>query len=342
MAKLYSKKITLLVVFFLSIVSCVYIFLTIKSASQKKTLVQSQPPKITATDSKISNLTAQKATLDPNASLPQKLPPTLPVYKVEPGSEIDVYSMADKIAQNYKLKISNFSTNYWNSSDNSISFYYDKVNKSVNYSIIADTLPNYYWGNSPPTSQTAIIAAQNFLKNNSLFSDYSILQSQISYFIVHEKEPEFEVAQDSKDANIISIPFTQNFNDFPYRYESNLTSPLVVFIGQQNKIIKFIFTPQPLPKTISSKDYYTLTSSETIEALNTGSASVVYAPLYNIPPNTRDLPPVIVTKIEIEYRFDSKTSSLAPYFLITGHFIAPNSKSNTIFPVILLLPAVKI
>lgn len=330
-----------LVLFILSICSVIYIVYSLNSSKKPVSKTSNNPPKITSSTSDISSLTTPKISLDPNVTLPQNLPPSLPVYQVTPTSQLDVYPLAEQLAAEYKLKLSDFSKNYWVSPDNSVSFYFDPVNKSVNYSVNSDTLPNYYTGNFPPTTQSAITAAQIFIKSNPLFSDYTLQQSQIAFYLIHPGDQEYESTTNQNQANLISIPFTQTFHEYPYRLGSALIAPLVVTIGQQNRVIKFIYTPQSLPQTISFTDHNTLTVTEISESLSSGIASVVYAPLYNIPPKTKDLPPITVTDIKIEYHFDSNTSTISPFFLIAGHFSAPNSKSQVTYPVLLLLPAVK-
>lgn len=337
--KLSFRKRVFLLLGLLSIASIAFIVSNLNPSTNGPLPTPTPPSQIVSENSQIAALQPEKYSFSPSlTSFP--FPANLPVYKTSSSSQPFLSPLFKQLTTLYQLEPS-ASPDYYYSKDKSVILLFDSKNQYLSYSIDGTVKPSALLGDKPPKLKSAISAAENFLKQFSDYKDLQIQETQISYSIVKKVGSEPIHTTDPAQASLISIPFSQYINNYPYRYSSSISSPVVITVGQNNQIVDAYFSPQPLPSLLEPKNYRLLTSDQIISSLNAGLGTVVYAPLYYLPGNTTDLPPTTISQIQIEYRLDPNKNLVIPYYLLTGElFLKPQDKLP--IQIQILLPAVKL
>lgn len=340
--KFSSKQRLFIVLGLLSLASFAFIASNLRPSKKDLTALPTPTPAppIGSEIPQIASIKPEKYTYAPIlTSFP--FPAALPVYSISPSKPVFLNPLFKQFISIYKLEPSPSSPDYYYSKDKSIILLFDSKNQYLTYTVDGMVSPSSYTGSHNPNLNSALQAAEKFLAQ---FPDYKNLEpqkDQITYMQVQSVGSEPKVVTNSTQANMISIPFTQYVSGYPYRFSSSTSAPVLITVGQNNQITRAYFSPQPVPNLSHPQNYPLLNSNQILSALNSGQGTVLYAPLYYLPGDTTSVPPTSLINIQLEYRLNSQTNQLIPYYLLTGQFLQ-NPSATVPISIQILLPAVKL
>lgn len=249
------------------------------------------------------------------------IPRAMNVYSAIPD-KTDLIKIAEELSAKFNLKKHSFLKNYWINDDDSEILFMDSATNSVNYSIDGFKNPTAYNGSKNPTPEQAIIMAQEFM---SSVEDWKGL--------VLEKDLSKE-----EEANLIEIRFTQKLDDLSLRTSGHTNAPVRIIIGQENRVIKVVATPQFIKDTKPYGNFDTLSQDEIKKQITAGKGIVINVSTEKIVTDqVKVIEKTIISRTILEYRYDSKTGLALPYLRLEGiSEVELNNKAS----VVILLPLI--
>jgi hypothetical protein len=138
-------------------------------------------------------------------------------------------------------------------------------------------------------------------------------------------------------ATYISVPFGPSFYGIPVVLEFGRTLPLTVYLDANGSLVKLL--AQPYSSSFeATTQYYTLSVQEALREVESGNASIIES--YSEVTGTPNLTQVVrgeFASVTVEYRIDTKTKLLVPYYHFVGNLV---NYDNDLFTADVITPAV--
>lgn len=314
----------------ISLISTFYIFYIYqKNKARPNTNILPPVTSIKSSDPIKQNTPLSTINIDPDIEFPN-IPLQLPVYSGQ-SSKQDLNTLVAALAKKFKLTQSD-NKSLWFSADKSsyLSISIDPPN--ITYEVNSSQSPP---SNNNPSLEKAQSTSQNFVNSIPAFKDLTSVTSEIKFINTATGEP---VVSTKDSANLIAIPYSPILENYPLIFSDSADHPLIIFIGANNQITKIIINPRPI--TVDStplNKYNTLNKDQVAEKLTNHQVQMIQGPSdYIVTNNLTSFPPITITNVSLEYRYDSTTQKISPYYKLTGH---TNPAVNT--PVIMLMPAIQ-
>lgn len=238
--------------------------------------------------------------------------------------------LEQEIVTKLNLKKSTLAANYWqNDQDQSLT--YDRFNQA--YFLIISPITEI---TNPKLSQTELIAnAQSYLLE-LLSLELSPLTNQITYYLQPEEHPEETTYE---QATAVKIPFAQTVDGIPLMFEGRAEVPFFVTLDMAGNVSTVSFTPNVITfQTLGEKNL--ISTDQAIDNINTkNQGTIISAGVETtIDIKLEDIVGGGLTSVSLEYRADSTTGYVLPYYRFAGTVY---SADNNKYLVELITPAVE-
>jgi hypothetical protein len=121
--------------------------------------------------------------------------------------------------------------------------------------------------------------------------------------------------------------------------EFGRTLPLTVYLDARGSLVKLL--AQPYSSSFeATTQYYTLSVQEALREVESGNASIIES--YSEVTGTPNLTQVVrgeFASVTVEYRIDTKTKLLVPYYHFAGNLV---NYDNDLFAADVITPAVRL
>lgn len=215
------------------------------------------------------------------------------------------------------------------------------VHESSEFELTAVTQIDYYsmiktntsFGTGTIAPQQALNAAENF--KETFFKDFelTLLEDETQYF-----SGDLHVEPSSvQEATIMVFAYSTTINGYPVVLGHDSDVVLRVWVNNSHEVIKTELVPH-LFSTQLQRSYDTISVYQAIENINQGMGSVAqeeylaYEPLNLETRVSGDL-----TAVKLEYRLDTTTGSVVPYYRFIGEL---TNDQNQTFPAHVITPAI--
>ena len=330
--RLSNKKKLLLIPVLISAVSLIYIF----SLTQTPPPITTVSPNISPTPIQATNpLLKDKTAPEIIFTNPQPLfPDTLSTYSIKPSS-LTPTTWADKFVLFFDLLPSPENPNNWISLTTFSTLTLNLPNSSLVYQVDSFQKPLLYSGSYPTSKSDAIKSATLFVSKFSELSNLTPNENSIGYL----KGSGQTLPASAANYSLIEIPFDQNIDTLPIRFSDRTTPSLVLTYGQNNQLIKLVFSPKSLISSYSIlKKYPVVPLDQAKIALENNQATLINLSADQI--NLQTLPLITINKISLEYRLGENQTVLIPYYRFDGTFV--NSETTTPSLITYIYPAIKL
>lgn len=245
----------------------------------------------------------QETQLIINTSLPT-IPSKLTIYTTTPSTSPE--KIAGQIATNLNLIPHPEVQTMWRSLDQNTTLSYDSIAQQIRYS---HPQPE----TTPPIQPNAVEVALEFL--NTIFSTPNP-SPQINQTLYFAGYPELSPTTISQ-ATTTSIPFYFELDGFPVQYNNQPHRPSVVWVNSQNEVTKASVTPfnlTPSPLTTAA----TIPISQLNTSLNNPQTLITSLVTNEGVVDNASINTLSVQLIEVEYRYDSTTNLITPFYRLVG------------------------
>lgn len=280
----------------------------------EKPQVKIPPPVLSPIYSDTNRFSVKKVELGKELKLPE-IPRQMNVYSAIPD-KTDLIKTAEELSEKFNLKKHSSLKNYWVNSDNSEILFIDSATNSVNYAIDGFKNPKAYNGSNKPTTEKAITKAQEFISSVEDWKTLVLEKDQISYLTSTSSE----IRPSSQEkANLIEVGFASLIDNLSLRTSGYLRPALGITIGQEEKIVRFVYTPQLVKEIKSIGVFDTLPEDEIKKQITDGKGTVIDVRTERIVTDqAKVIEKTIISRTTLEYRYDSKTGLALPYLRFEG------------------------
>lgn len=285
-----------------SLVSVIYLSLNLRTQNETlKTIIPVvsvtppliQPPK----EVKVGSIE-----IDPSLIWPETK--DLASYQATIGS-VDLIATAQKMADVLKVSRKSNTPPAW--SDNEYTRYMtiDSENGIIKYQIDGYAKPELYAGKNLTTLPQAAVAAQTFVKNFSIWSEYKLDTSSIHYT--------------SGETSLASVSFYPLFKDYFLSFDNQVQAPLIIEVGQKNTVVVVTYIPKNLNVSSIPIEALLVSKEEALQKITSGQILPMDLRDYKLTTeNTKQINRIVVDKVVLEYRVISSQGKAYPFYRIMG------------------------
>jgi len=321
--------------FLLSLISVVYLTTQLKKTPNTPVQPASDNIPLPTTNSQYQKYPLQKISYSPNIVFPD-IPTTLSSHKAE-EIPLSLNSLAQKISEFYKLPQNKNAPDIWNTETGYQYVLLDRLNQIVTYQLDSNQKPEFFTGNKNPSVNESIQSATQFLEKLGILSNYSTSPQDTKFFLFGTSHIE---PIDQRGGNLVEINFTPKLNSLPIYKDSFYHPAVSILVGQNNTVVKAQISPLNISVSEPIRDYYLLNKDELLINLNSFPPQIIEAPInILISYKLEKYPEITINETSLEYRYNSVSKKLTPYYRLVGTFITNDKQKHS---ATFITPAVKI
>lgn len=313
-----TKKIMVLFVP-LSIISIFYLLNYTNSVPSDSPTIPFIPTPSSIRNQEFSQLVQTKITFSSNLNFPE-IPFTLPYHSVTNLPNQNP-SLTQSLITKLNAQAIPSAPNRWSTQNptGTLYFYQGGVHE---YKVDYDKHTSYFIGNNRTPVATAVKTATTFINSIPGFANLKPDQNNV---IFETSDIDHTDKGTLKNYDIVTIKFYPFIQNYPVILANNTLPVALVKIGQSNQMISFSINSQSFvlgPETSTSK---IKTIDELKTELSSGKFFIVEATYVTSEQlKNKNLPPITIDQLKIEYRLSSNNQSVSPHLTAVGIIDYPN------------------
>jgi hypothetical protein len=313
--KLNPKQIIYILLGIITIICLLYLYSLSRSVPTQYPSDQSKK----GLELPVTRPDSQKVEVDQITFSPNLVFPATPSeIKIYSGSiiENDVNLMAKSLVDKYSLDKKYPGFDLWTDKTNTISLVVDNKNKTLLFSSLRKS--NIIFG-----VESLLKKAQAFMSLTKFSPTYLFQNSKIEYF---KSDGNHYEAGSNSDFSLITIPFAPVIDTIPVIIDSLDIEPVTISVNINGEIEKAYFQDK-LVKIGDPTETVKLISYDLLkERVNKGKFQIIGASSTSpYVTSITDVPNIEIQEIDLQYRFNTETKIISPYFHLTG--VSPTGES---------------
>ncbi len=298
------KRNIIFAIVIVSAISAVYLYFQVSKSTRRST---NNGSLLTPTRTDLPQV--DKIQLDSQLTLPP-LPDHLSIYSAEDQPSFAATN-ADKIAAQFNLQKSSLSVPLWSNPDGTVTVFLSPQDHTLTYKAEFPSSNNVTQLNVDVALQTA----QNFLVTIGANQDLSAQKNDIKYY--KSGGAEYHPTS-ANDYNLVEIPYSQTVENIPLFVQSKYLPNVSILVNSQLKISRAIFSPNFIKVGSQLSTQKPLSLDELKKLITKKGFQIIDAfsnnPVTQIPSNIQS---ININHVTLQYRFDSNSKQIIPYFLLT-------------------------
>lgn len=262
-----------------------------------------------------------------------RIPEKMWVARVERFDQPDDQSLVTALVKKYELQPSPHVAGIWNGPSYSLEFDQSKNEYRLSKNLTAAT--GKAKTISPASVNRLVSTAARAVKEIFPETSYVPFPQQVEYLIadgLYEPSP-------IETATHIRVPFGLSYFEVPVLLNFSRSFPMTVALDAEGEITTLVAQPFSADFQPESQ-HFSLSVQEAIQQIQQGNASIIDS--YSEQTITPDLKQIVrgeFSAAALEYRIDTKTNLLVPYYHFTGTLV---NFDNDIFSAEVITPAVRL
>lgn len=264
---------------------------------------------------------------------------TLPVELPTVPASFAVYAAVSRnvdlatLATSLNMQSSDQGVHWYSATGESLS--QDPYSHRIGYSNLESATATPAANFVPVNTDQAIQAATNFITNKLQLTSLVPNTQNLTYLLSNYDSQQVSPAE----ADIVEIPFFYQVGNQPVYSDEDLFSPILIKVNSQNQVLNFTMSPTLFTPSTQRTNVQSLPIEQIKNRLLTNNVGVIQIGSQSSDGFTiQDIQSLTISQIKIEYRLNSQSNQVMPYYRLSASAINLNGTTTLLE---LITPAIQ-